>query len=661
MTELLLYQQIELATGGAWLHELRDAEGKWTKTPAAGPIGTGIHRYQVPPHERLVNPRADIPDPKDYPFFRKHPVSAKNIIDAYDAVPKEMHGPGRSWYPDAHLLAKAIAGGDAEKGAILLANYSPQANWPINMFRAARAYADNKPIPAGEGFVSGDQVKKAQRALDGESIDQILVSPKIRSFAKLIAQGDDSGDDPYGHVVIDAHALNVAAGGTIRGATYQHGEKKQKLPPEDDPPIGRDVRAHEYVGDQYREAAHFISHRDGKLMKPYELQAITWVAQVLANQALDKSIMESEATAKGRLSARAKDWERWLAWAKEHNIPLQSGVSALAGSLVAQVIEMAGSFTEQIELAYNPDQPRGRDGRWIRVPGSVQALDPFYNEIPETRGVSRTKGTFGAPTERELQDRSAIRAYRRQHPVAQPITAAEARGDSRAVSYDEFQEIAARGLNRLALLSRRTGTNGLDRHWDEIKAKTYPKVLEPWGGATIDTETGSPLETAEPRYALTVKPQGLDPVHIPEGASEADFYAAMDRARAAFGDELAKSQRYLGVFHDDDEGSIDIDPVLVVDNLDDVEAVGAYTHAIGGAYNFADGNGYWPPHVAGEVTMTADDDRAHFEGPGQWRTQADRLQPGLTPQQEHEIELRATSDDSLSSQLEGNLDSDDED
>jgi hypothetical protein len=656
VTELLLSEQIDLVGSPAWLHELRAPKGapnagEWVHTPQLGPMAQGVHRYEVPPHERLVNPKAKYPDPADDPFFKKHPVSVKNIIDAYDAVPKEMRGPGKSWYPDAHLLAKAIAGGDAEKGAILLANYSPQANWPINMFRAARAFADGKPIPAGEGYVSGDQVKKAQRALDGESIDQILISPKTRSFAKLIAQGDDSPDDPYGHVVIDAHALNVAAGGTIRGATYGHGEKKKKLPPEDDPPIGKDVRAHEYVGDQYREAAHFISVRDGELMKPYELQAITWVAQVLANQAFDRAEMEQVGHAKGRLSARAKDWERWLAWAKAHNIPLQKGVSALANTLLGQIIELVDEpLFAQIELAYNPDQARDRRGRWVHVPGSVEALDPFYNEIPETRGVSRTKGAFAAPTERELQDRAAIRAYRRQHPVAQPITAAEARGNSRPVSYDEFQELAAKGLNQLAMLNAPHPLTGLDQHWDEIKAKTYVKVQESWGGATIDAHTGQALETDVNAYALTVRPQNMTDISVPEHASEAEFNAAMDRAVATYRDELLKGHRYLGVFHDDDEHRIDIDPVLVVGTLDEVEAIGSYTHAIGGAYNFADGNGYWPPHVAEGMTMAADGAQVHFEGPGQWRTQAVRVQPGLTPEQLHEIALAAI-DGLLSDQL----------
>jgi hypothetical protein len=52
------------------------------------------------------------------------------------------------------------------------------------------------------------------------------------------------------------------------------------------------------------------------------------------------------------------------------------------------------------------------------------------------------------------------------------------------------------------------------------------------------------------------------------------------------------------VFHDDENHRIDIDPVLVVTNRADVDTIGAATHAIGGAYNFSDGNGYWPPHVA---------------------------------------------------------------
>jgi hypothetical protein len=339
---------VELASGGAWLHELRGPGGEWVHSPT-DKVGTGIHRYAVPPPERLFNPKADYPNPADHPFFQKHPVSPKNIIDAYDAIPEPARNQARRWYADAHLLAKALSNGNAEEGAILLANYSPQAAWPLNMFNAARAAHDRKPVAKGDGLISQDQVNKAQRALDGEHIDQVLVSPKTRSFAHLIALGDDAPDDPYGHVVIDAHALNVAAGGNIRGATYKTDKARQKLGPEDTPPIGSDVRAHEYVGDQYRQAAHEISLREGKLMKPHELQAITWVAQVMANQALDQAQSATVGHAKGRLAAEAKDWRLWLAYAAEHHIPLQQGVSALAAQIAELLSE--GSLAGQIELA----------------------------------------------------------------------------------------------------------------------------------------------------------------------------------------------------------------------------------------------------------------------------------------------------------------------
>ena len=389
MAEQLGYgDPIELATGAAWLHELRDAHGEWTRTPGDKP-GTGLDRYKVPPHERLINPRADYPDPADMPFFKKHPVSADNVIAAYDAVPKQMRPDGMHWYHDAHLLSKALAHGNAEEGAILLANYSPQANWPINMFRAARVADEGKPIRAGDGYVTNDQVKKAQKALDGLPIDQVLISPKTRSFAHLLAQGDDSPDDPYGHVVIDAHALNVAAGGDIRGATYHSDKTRKKIPPEDQPPIGSDVRAHEYVGDTYRQAAKYISERDGVLIKPHQMQAVTWVAQVLANQAEDRAAMEGAqggvlGRAKGRLSARAKDWQRWLAYAKAHNMQLIPGVSALAAeALFAQVLEMAGEdsiiaqlaepppFSSPTNLAYDSHEPRDDKGRWTKAGGRI--------------------------------------------------------------------------------------------------------------------------------------------------------------------------------------------------------------------------------------------------------------------------------------------------
>jgi hypothetical protein len=71
----------------------------------------------------------------------------------------------------------------------------------------------------------------------------------------------------------------------------------------------------------------------------------------------------------------------------------------------------------------------------------------------------------------------------------------------------------------------------------------------------------------------------------------------MDIARGKYARALARGGTYLGIFHDDDNARIDIDPVTIVATPRDVESIGACTHAIGGAYHFATGNGYFPPHV----------------------------------------------------------------
>lgn len=170
-------------------------------------------------------------------------------------------------------------------------------------------------------------------------------------------------------------------------------------------------------------------------------------------------------------------------------------------------------------------------------------------------------------------------------------------GLSRPVSEAEFHSLAGEGKQILAGLDHPTPMTGLNANWDQVKANAYQEVQKSWGGQTIDAHTGEPLN-AEKGYALTVRPPGMGQVTVPEHASEADFNKAMDAAKQEYGSELEKGNRYLGVFHDDTEGRIDIDPVLVVNSVHEVEAVGSYTHAVGGAYDFSTGNGIWPPHVA---------------------------------------------------------------
>jgi hypothetical protein len=132
----------------------------------------------------------------------------------------------------------------------------------------------------------------------------------------------------------------------------------------------------------------------------------------------------------------------------------------------------------------------------------------------------------------------------------------------------------------------------------KLKEETYAQVQNEWGGATIDSHTGKPVAQGADRFAITVKDKGVETVSIPIDATREQFDAAMDTARQRFGPILEREQHHLGVFRDDDMGRIDFDPVLVIDKRADVDTIGAASRSIGGAYNFADGNGYWPPHVA---------------------------------------------------------------
>jgi hypothetical protein len=177
-----------------------------------------------------------------------------------------------------------------------------------------------------------------------------------------------------------------------------------------------------------------------------------------------------------------------------------------------------------------------------------------------------------------------------------PITASEARGNSRPVTGAEFQRLALEGRDKLLAIqsSADWSAGGLDAHWDEIKRIAYAEVSKPWGGATFDPRTGTELPQGPDRYALSIT---LDTMSVAEHATRAEFDGAMDSARVKYAAELARSGTYFGVFHDDYHNRIDIDPVTVVDSPGDAERIGAYTHAIGGAYHFASGNGHFPPHV----------------------------------------------------------------
>lgn len=245
---------------------------------------------------------------------------------------------------------------------------------------------------------------------------------------------------------------------------------------------------------------------------------------------------------------------------------------------------------------------------------SEATLDRMREEAHDTASATARRDYLRDDHGRFSRDPDAGR-------VTEPIGDEGARGNSKPVTADEFQRYAARGQSRLRAIQQAPwSTGGLDANWARIKAETYAKVRQSWGGATIDPRTGRALPDGADKFAMSIKPTGLDTTSIPESATPAEFSQAMDIARSKYGRQLSKGGSYLGVFHDDDLNRIDIDPVTVLDNLDDVESIGAYTHAIGGAYRFSDGNGYWPPHVPSGASMSAEDGR--WDGPGQWHSHA---------------------------------------
>lgn len=237
------------------------------------------------------------------------------------------------------------------------------------------------------------------------------------------------------------------------------------------------------------------------------------------------------------------------------------------------------------------DPTRGADSpSVVRMKGSTNDLHVVSEDATHYR-VTRREGD-GMPFRVSKKD-----VQSGEHPI---IKASEARGDSRAVSHEEFQTLAREGQAKLdKMATDKAPITGMNANWEKIKADSFAEVKKSWGGATIDSHTGHALPQGVEAYALTVKDQHTPTVSIHENATRAEFDAAMEHARTVFGPILERQQHNLGVFHDDKHHRIDIDPVIVVRKHRDVETIGAATRAIGGAYNFKDGNGYWPVHVGG--------------------------------------------------------------
>jgi hypothetical protein len=259
--------------------------------------------------------------------------------------------------------------------------------------------------------------------------------------------------------------------------------------------------------------------------------------------------------------------------------PIETSTRALTPEQLA-----AQEWIEDLRR-YSKSQPRGKDGEWRGTGGGSGGA-------AQGGGDGGKAAKPGDPI--KLRDGTTIRAVARSG-LSNPDTPR-----TRGVSREEFTALANEGHARLGEFRRNGGPpDGLDRNMRAVKDHAYEQVQGEWGGGTYDAHTGKPLAGDADKYALTVKPPGVDSVSVPIGASKAEFDGAMDSARQRFDGQLQGQNAHLGVFRDEDVKRIDIDPVLVVDNHHDVETIGSATHAVGGAFRFSDGNGYWPPYVEG--------------------------------------------------------------
>lgn len=179
----------------------------------------------------------------------------------------------------------------------------------------------------------------------------------------------------------------------------------------------------------------------------------------------------------------------------------------------------------------------------------------------------------------------------------------------REVSPQEYQNLAAAGRAYVESAQASSTPHVLDTPetrqaaWDAL----HPTDTNTWPGGTFDAHTGEPIPSDYngDTYAVTAKVGNMKTITTPLNATPKQFDAAYTKALKAFAPILNSEGGHLGIFENHDTGVIEFDPVYHTQTVGDTEAVGAYTHAHGGAYNFATEYGYWIPHVRDELTWSA--------------------------------------------------------
>jgi hypothetical protein len=285
---------------------------------------------------------------------------------------------------------------------------------------------------------------------------------------------------------------------------------------------------------------------------------------------------------------------------------VMDGHHALAGAaargdkkIKARVIEISNAprITQEFDAESGKSQARDQGGKFTNE-GKGSQQSGYKHPSDEADAAKAADKAIG---EKPMTRKPLSAKTREQSRIGE----SKARGNSPTVSPEQYDILREQGKAYIAKMRSGPGdTSGMDANWEAIKGHAYEESQKDWGGVTIDPRTGAdfkpPKQESGP-YAISVRNPGQDTISIPSNATREQFDAAMEQAKASYS-QLGAKDHYLGVFHDNDKGTIDFDPVLIVNTPAQVEAVGAYTKSIGGAYDFATGNGYFPPHVKGIST-----------------------------------------------------------
>jgi hypothetical protein len=299
-------------------------------------FGCGHHWHEGHKQAALQAEAAKYDSPEEHPWFQEHPVHHSNIIDHWNEATPDEKASGERWYPDAHLVAKGLGSladkrgqkhplGNTHLAAGILANHSPQNGWAGNMHDAARVLHEGKGL-GGKGsgmFASDKQRQNDDEMLSGKAYHEVLRGPKINDFAHLIEHGGDE-DPKVPHVVVDRHALGVAAG---KGLTdKQYGSAPMSGTRRADGTLNR--RYYDHVVNQYHEAGKHISEKEGREIPGHAVQAVTWLVRQRKNQEAERERAAGGADSRldrGREKSRSNAEKKWTDFRQQHLPDMHQG------------------------------------------------------------------------------------------------------------------------------------------------------------------------------------------------------------------------------------------------------------------------------------------------------------------------------------------------